>query len=160
MTSTRRRAITLLTAAAMAVVASVLPAGPVLAAADDTAFWPAPEPCRTTIWSQVNTKKNRIEWQSTAASDRHRFGDHEYQAQFRGFGHFVSDGIPRKWMDACAGVPVQQVIVWDKLTTLGSLNGEIALFQTSTVVHRSGQPWREIRGSINDKWRKLSWTAP
>jgi uncharacterized protein with LGFP repeats len=139
-----------LVVAMAAALAVALPSG--AEAADPTAFDPGPPACLTTPWIRVNAQKAQTEVQ--LPSSELRFGDHIYRVQRR-FTQPISNAVPRGWMNACANLPTQQVIVVDKLFTLGLLNGEVATFATTTVAHLTGRPWAEVRGAINDKYKEL-----
>jgi uncharacterized protein with LGFP repeats len=133
-------------------IAALMSASPASAADDPTAFSPGPPACLDTPWYHLNTQKAQSEFQ--VPSGELQFGDHLYRIQRR-FTQPVFNSVPRLWIDACANMPTQQVVVFDKLSTLTVLDGEVATFKASTVIHKTGQPWREIRGAINDKYNQL-----
>lgn len=149
----RSRIMALLVAAVTLVVTA--PSG--TASADEpTAFNPGPPACTTTIWGNVNTRVGVLEFQRPV--QELRFGDHVYRLQDRYIAHdadkLIIAGSLRHWMDACSGLPTQQVLMYGKYSTLFLFDGDFAQFQGSTVVRRSGQPWREVRGAINDKYTR------
>jgi len=144
--------VTVLAAAGILTAASLSSGGPASAAKDPTAFNPGPQPCLTYPWSRVN--KDKVEHEFQVPSGELRFGDHLYRLQRR-FTQPVANSIPTLWMDSCENMPVQQVEVGNKLTTLFLVDGEVAQFRDSTVIHKTGQPWHEIRGAINAKYYSL-----